>query len=189
MGGNERANQRLDAFFKRPDGTWAITRSGGLHAELNNEPSIGAPWVYLYTGKPHKSQEIVRQVLNTLWKDARTASRATTTSARCRRGTSGRRWDCTRVFPAAPSCSSARRCSRGIVIRRANGKTITITADGRPPASRIIHELMVNGRDTTRAWLPDSFARNGGTLTFTLGSDSPRRLGQRGCGRATIIWN
>ena len=61
MGGNAAANRRLDAFFKAPDGSWAITRTGGLHAELDNEPSIGSPWIYLYSGQPWKAQAIVRQ--------------------------------------------------------------------------------------------------------------------------------
>ena len=46
MGGIDAATARLDDFFHLPDGKLAVTGAGGLHAEMNNEPSIGAPWLY-----------------------------------------------------------------------------------------------------------------------------------------------
>lgn len=169
MGGNERANQRLDAFFKRPDGTWAITRSGGLHAELSNEPSIGAPWVYLYSGKPYKSHEIVRQVLNTLWKDAPNGIPGNDDLGAM---SSWYVWAAMGLYPGIPGRAelfvSAPLFSK-IVIRRANGKRITINADGAATDMGYVQKLLVNGREASRAWLPESFARDGGTLTFTLG--------------------
>ena len=67
MGGRVKANARLDSFFHKPDGSWAVTESGGLHAELNNEPSIETPWLYDFSGQTWKTQETVRQVLNTIW--------------------------------------------------------------------------------------------------------------------------
>ncbi len=47
MGGDAVALARLDAFFHLPDGGWALTGLGGEHAEMDNEPSVGAPWLYL----------------------------------------------------------------------------------------------------------------------------------------------
>ena len=66
MGGRETATARLDRFFYQ-DGKPAVTRSGPTHAELDNEPSIGTPWLYDYARQPWKTQQLVRQVLNTLW--------------------------------------------------------------------------------------------------------------------------
>src|SRR6266511_2857674 len=67
MGGTAKAAARLDAFFRNPDGSWALTRAGGTHAEMDNEPSLNAAWLYNYAGQPYKTQETVRQVVNTLW--------------------------------------------------------------------------------------------------------------------------
>src|SRR5207247_573708 len=39
MGGNATANTRLDRFFHNADGSFALTGAGGLHAEMDNEPS------------------------------------------------------------------------------------------------------------------------------------------------------
>ncbi|MBE7211040.1 MAG: GH92 family glycosyl hydrolase, partial [Gluconacetobacter diazotrophicus] len=70
MGGTERARARLDGYFFAPNGALAVTEAGNAHAELNNEPSIGAPWLYDWAGEPWKTQELVRAVLDRLWTTA-----------------------------------------------------------------------------------------------------------------------
>jgi putative alpha-1,2-mannosidase len=46
-----------------------LTNAGPLHAELNNEPSVATPWLYDYAGQPWKTQQTVRTVVDTLWKE------------------------------------------------------------------------------------------------------------------------
>lgn len=179
MGGNDRANQRLDAFFKAPDGAWAITRSGGLHAELSNEPSIGSPWTYLYSGQPHKTQEIVRQVLNTLWKDAPNGIPGNDDLGAM---SSWYVWASMGLYPGIPGRAElfvAAPLFPHIVIHRANGPTITIDAPGASSAMAYVSSLRVDGRDSSRAWLPESLARSGGSLQFTLGSTPVPSWGSR----------
>src|SRR5262249_38419130 len=55
LGGAARANARLDAFFHDEDGGWALTGTGPLHAEMDNEPSVASPWLYLFTQRPWKT--------------------------------------------------------------------------------------------------------------------------------------
>ena len=43
--------KRLDAFFRKPDGSWALYREGGAFSDVSNQPSINAPWMYLFAGK------------------------------------------------------------------------------------------------------------------------------------------
>jgi putative alpha-1,2-mannosidase len=45
----------MDRFFYNPDGSLAVTKSGGSHAELDNEPSIASPWLYDFVGTPWKT--------------------------------------------------------------------------------------------------------------------------------------
>lgn len=111
LGGKEKASQRLNAFFYNPDGSLAVTQSGGLHAELNNEPSIETPWLFNFLGQPWKTQELYG-ASSTIWTNSPTACRAMTISVRCLRGTSGPPWACTRRSPAAQSSSSAAPSSR-----------------------------------------------------------------------------
>jgi len=57
-GGTELAAKRLDKFFYDEKGNPAVTNAGPLHAELNNEPSIGTPWLYDFAGQPWKTQQL-----------------------------------------------------------------------------------------------------------------------------------
>ena len=172
MGGNDAANARLDAFFKRPDGSWALSRSGGLHAELTNEPSIASPFVYLYTGQPHKTQEIVRHVQNTLWKDAPDGIPGNDDLGAM---SSWFVWTALGLYPGIPGRAelfvTAPLFPR-IVVRRASRQTITIVARGASADAAFVRSLEVNGRPSTRAWLPESFVNRGGMLEFTIGADA-----------------
>ncbi len=177
MGGRGRTTARLDAFFRTPDGAWAITRSGGLHADLANEPSIGSPWTYLYTGQPHKTQEVVRHVLNTLWKDAPDGIPGNDDLGAM---SSWYVWASMGLYPGIPGRAElfvAAPLFPRIVVHRGNGKTITIDAPDAASEMGYVAALSVDGRDSTRAWLPDSFARNGGTLRFTLRATPVPRWG------------
>jgi putative alpha-1,2-mannosidase len=69
MGGTERALDRLQPFFRTPDAGLALTGLGGLHAELDYEPSTGVPWLYDYADRPDQTERIVREVMRRLWSD------------------------------------------------------------------------------------------------------------------------
>jgi len=53
-------------------------------------------------------------------------------------------------------------------VRRANGTTIVVTAPDATPAAPYVQSLRVDGRETTRPWLPEAFVSDGGTLEFHL---------------------
>jgi predicted alpha-1,2-mannosidase len=171
MGGNDAANGRLDAFFRKPDGTRALTRAGGLHAELDNEPSLGSPFVYLYTGQPSKAEEIVRDVQTTLWKDAPDGIPGNDDLGEM---SSWFVWTAMGLYPGIPGRAElfvTTPLFDRIVVHRADGKTITIDAAGATAAdASYVQALDVNGHASNRAWLPESFVRDGGTLRFRLGT-------------------
>ena len=179
MGGREKAAERLDAFFKRPDGSWALTRSGGLHAELSNEPSIASPFVYLYTGQPHKAQEIVRHVQNTLWKDAPNGIPGNDDLGAM---SSWFVWTSMGLYPGIPGRAELLVTTPlfpRIVVRRGSGQTITIEAPGASGGGAYVRGLTLDGRPTTRAWLPETVALAGGRLEFTVGPAPEPAWGSR----------
>jgi hypothetical protein len=57
-----------------------------------------------------------------------------------------------------------------ITVHRASGQTITINAPGASADTYYVQSLKVNGEDSGRAWLPESFVADGGTLDYTLGA-------------------
>jgi predicted alpha-1,2-mannosidase len=167
LGGNEGANKRLDAFFHNPDGSWAVTESGGLHAELNNEPSIETPWLYDFSGEPWKTQETVRRVLNTIWTNTPNGMPGNDDLGEM---SSWYVWSSMGFYPEIPGRAELVLGSplfAEIRIRRRGGD-ILIKSQGAATAAPYVLALKVNGKVTSRTWLPESFVSRGGTLEYVL---------------------
>jgi predicted alpha-1,2-mannosidase len=179
MGGIEEANRRLDAFFHNPDGSWALTRMGGTHAELDNEPSIGAPWLYLFGGQPHKTEATVREAMNELWSDRPYGLPGNDDLGAM---SAWFVWSAIGMYPGIPGRAELLLGSPlfpRIVIRRANGPTLTVTAPEARKDAPYVQSLRLDGRSSTRPWLPESFIRTGGTLEFSLGTRPNTSWGAR----------
>ena len=173
LGGMDKASQRLNAFFYNPDGSLAVTESGGLHAELNNEPSIETPWLFDFLGQPWKTQEAVRKVLNTIWTNS---PRGMPGNDDLGEMSSWYVWSAIGMYPEIPGRAELVLGSplfTEIDIHRAHGN-IVVKASGAATDSPYIRSLKVDGESTTKTWLPESFVEHGGTIEYEL-SPSPER--------------
>jgi putative alpha-1,2-mannosidase len=63
-----------------------------------------------------------------------------------------------------------------ITIRRTAGD-IVIRANGAGTNSPYIQSLKVNGANSTKTWLPESFVERGGTIEYELGTSPNRSWG------------
>ncbi|HEX6739112.1 MAG TPA: GH92 family glycosyl hydrolase, partial [Vicinamibacteria bacterium] len=177
MGGADKANERLDEFFRHPDGSWAITGSGGLHAELDNEPSIGAPWLYLYSGRPYLSQEIVRLAMTRLWSNTPYGIPGNDDLGAM---SSWYVFAALGLYPNYPGRAEMVLGSPFFpraAVTRSNGKVITVRAPQAAADRPFVQALKVNGRASTRPWLPESFVAEGGTLDFVLAATPNKTWG------------
>ncbi|MFD7660897.1 glycoside hydrolase domain-containing protein, partial [Actinosynnema sp. NPDC059797] len=171
LGGPERANARLDDFFHHADGRWALSRAGGTKSALDNEPSLNAPWLYNYTGQPHKTQRTVREVVNSLWT---TGPGGIPGNDDLGAMSSWFVFAAIGLYPQVPSRAELVVGSplfTSVRINRGGGRDIAITAPGASPRAAYVRGLEVNGRASTRTWLPESFVERGGRLAFTLGEE------------------
>lgn len=64
IGGPEEANVRLDKYFSQYG-----HYKGGPYFRIANEPSFACPWIYNWTGRPWRTQEVVRKTLTDLFTD------------------------------------------------------------------------------------------------------------------------
>ncbi len=168
MGGTEQALKRLDGFFFRRDGSLALTGGNGQYAEVDNEPSIGAPWLYAFAGRPDRTQHIVRQSLTQLWGNRPDGIPGNDDLGQM---SSWYVWSALGFYPLYPGRADLILASPlfpKIRIQREKG-AITITAPGARADAPYIQALTVNGQTSTRPWLPASFVEKGGSLTFLLG--------------------
>ena len=176
MGGDAQANQRLNAFFYNPDGSLAVTDSGPLHAELNNEPSIETPWLFDFLGQPWKTQEAVRKVLNTIWTNAPKGLPGNDDLGEM---SSWYVWAAMGMYPEIPGRAELVLGSplfESITIHRSAGD-ILVKADGASTEAPYVRSMKVDGKSTTRTWLPESFVQHGGRLDFELSTTPNRQWG------------
>jgi predicted alpha-1,2-mannosidase len=186
LGGMDKASQRLNAFFYNPDGSLAVTESGGLHAELNNEPSIETPWLFDFLGQPWKTQEAVRKVLNTIWTNSPKGMPGNDDLGEM---SSWYIWSAIGMYPEIPGRAELVLGSplfSEIHIRRTHGD-IVIKASGAGTNSPYIQSLKVNGERSTKTWLPESFVEHGGTLEYELSASPDKHWGHRYRRRPSIV--
>ncbi len=176
LGGDEAASQRLNAFFYNPDGSLAVTNSGPLHAELNNEPSIETPWLFDFLQQPWKTQEAVRKVLNSIWTNV---PRGLPGNDDLGEMSSWYVWASIGMYPEIPGRAELVLGSplfNAITIRRAHGN-IVVKANGAGTNAPYVQSLKVNGTPSTRTWLPESFVEHGGTLQYEMGATPNKNWG------------
>jgi len=169
MGGVAKATARLDRFFHDDKGHWALTEAGPLHAELDNEPSVGTPWLYAFVGQPSKTQEAVRIVVNTLWKNTPEGIPGNDDLGEM---SSWYVWSALGMYPAIPGRAELILGSplfTHAVVHRAQGDVV-IAAPAAGTQAPFVQALSVNGKSHDAPWLPASFAEHGGQLDFTLGA-------------------
>ncbi|OLB76443.1 MAG: alpha-mannosidase [Actinobacteria bacterium 13_2_20CM_2_71_6] len=165
MGGDAAVRQRLDTFF-----TQLNAGTTKPYAFLGNEPSLNVPWAYDYAGAPYRTQAVVRQALNTLWRPTADGFVGNNDLGEM---SSWYVWGALGLYPEAPGRAELVLGSPlfpHIVVTRPGGQTITIDAPGASADTYYVQSLSVNGTASTRPWLPESFVQTGGTLSFALGS-------------------
>ncbi|WP_280431621.1 GH92 family glycosyl hydrolase [Nocardia brasiliensis] len=172
MGGRDRAAARLDEFF-----TELNAGPHAPHAYLGNEPSLQTPWLYAWAGRPHRTQDVVHRARTELF-----GPEADGLAGNDDLGTMSAWyvWAALGLYPVIPGRAELfvhGPAFESAVVRRSTGAEFTIVAPGTSDADRYIQSLRVDGAETTRAWLPESFALSGGRLDFSMGPRPAPRFG------------
>jgi predicted alpha-1,2-mannosidase len=167
MGGNPTVVSRLDTFF-----TELNAGPARPFAFLGNEPNMAAPWLYNYAGAPQKTQAVARRAVNALFNPHPDGLVGNDDLGQM---SSWYVWAAMGMYPVNPG--RADLVLNGplfdeVVVTRPTGVTLTIRADGAGTNSPYIAGLKVNGAESTRSWLPESFVEQGGTLEYRM-SDTP----------------
>ncbi|WP_232323612.1 GH92 family glycosyl hydrolase [Catenuloplanes japonicus] len=168
MGGSQVAIARLDAFFRDADGTFDFSATNGTRYDPTNEPDIQAPYVYNYVGAPWKTQETVRAEIDQLWTnstggipgndDAGTMSAWYVFSALGLYPFVPARADLVLTSPLFPRAE----------IRLPTGRTLAVTAPAASASNLYIQAVTVDGRASTKTFIPARMVERGGTVAFTL---------------------
>ncbi|MHB1871432.1 MAG: GH92 family glycosyl hydrolase [Steroidobacteraceae bacterium] len=163
MGGRLAARHRLDAFF-----TQLNAGQSAPYAWLGNEPSLGAPWVYLALGAPWRTEEVVRSAINTLYADTPAGIPGNddlgTMSA-------WYVWSAIGLYPQIPAVRGLAIGSPlfpHVTVSSPGGVTLDIDAPRAAADRPYVRSLSLDGRATQHTWL-DLPQRGTVRLRFELG--------------------
>ncbi|GGK01091.1 alpha-1,2-mannosidase [Streptomyces camponoticapitis] len=173
MGGRAAAAARLDLFFHKPDGSWSLRGGDALRYDPTNEPGIHAPWLYNALGQPWKTQETVREIVDTVYGTGPSGLPGNddlgTMSAWYVFAALG-------VYPQAPGRAdlllTAPLFPRAVIAASGGRHAVTITAPAASDTNQYVDKVRFNGRARDASWIDSSLVRHGGSLTFTL-TDHP----------------
>jgi predicted alpha-1,2-mannosidase len=167
LGGDAAFVEWLDAFFAQ-GGYWP-----------GNEPDLMAPWLYIFAGRPDRSQSQVRDLLAKHYKLGRDGLPGNDDAGAM---TSWFVWSAIGLYPNAGQdyyFVGAPLFTR-THIDVGNKRTFTIAAPGASDVNRYIRGAKLNGHPLDRAWLTHRELTAGGTLELELGpAQSNWGTGQR----------
>jgi predicted alpha-1,2-mannosidase len=144
--------------------------SGGAQADLGNEPSLELPWEYDYTGAPYRTQQIVRQVQDSIWTNAPNGLAGNDDLGEM---SSWYVWSALGMYPETPGTADLALGSplfTQIVLSLPSGATLTINGNGAADNAPYVQSATWNGASWANAYAPTAAITSGGTLNYTLGT-------------------
>ncbi|MEV0425670.1 GH92 family glycosyl hydrolase [Micromonospora sp. NPDC050495] len=163
-GGSAALNQYLDTHFVTLNDTL------GSGAWMGNEPSFGAPWLYAYTGQPHKTQQVVRRVQTQLFRNSPDGLPGNDDLGSM---SSWYVWAALGMYPAVPGTADLVLGSPlfpQAVLTLPGGATLTVNAPAAQASAPFVQSMQYNGATWNRAYLPTTALTAGGTLDVALGT-------------------
>ncbi|MCC6280967.1 MAG: GH92 family glycosyl hydrolase [Saprospiraceae bacterium] len=180
MGGTQQFENQLDSLFSATTKTTGrnqadITGLIGQYVQ-GNEPSHHIAYLYNYAGKPAKTQQRIRQVLDGQYADQPN-------------GLSGNE-DCGQMsawyvlsamgfYPVLPGSDAyviGTPIFEKVRLHLENGRTFTISAPGASTQNPYIQGALLNGKPYSKSWFTHAVLTDGGELTFNM-SDQPSDWG------------
>ncbi|WP_067608639.1 GH92 family glycosyl hydrolase [Nocardiopsis listeri] len=172
MGGREVAAERLDGFFRTPDGEWSVGGGDPLRYDPTNQPGLHAPWLYNGLAQPWKTQETVREIIASQYGTGPAGLPGNddlgTMSAWYVFASLG-------LFPQAPGRGEMLLSSpvfTHVRLTPPGRGPITISAPEAGPDSVYVQGVRLDGDEHGASWLPESFLEEGGHLEFDLGTEA-----------------
>ncbi|MGW1094506.1 GH92 family glycosyl hydrolase [Streptomyces sp. NPDC002455] len=172
MGGREVAAQRLDGFFHAADGSWSVKGGDALRYDPTNEPGIHAPWLYNALGQPWKTQETVREIVDTVYG---TGPRGLPGNDDLGTMSAWYVFSALGLYPQTPGSASmllGAPLFPSAVLDRPQGGDIRISAPEADATHPYIDAVRVDGRTTDRSWTDARLVTRGGSLAYRL-ADRP----------------
>ena len=170
LGGDEKFVAWLDKFFDKAEA--ARVDVDGLYTQ-GNEPDILAPYLYIHAGRPDRTEEQVRNLLATEYREGRAGLPGNDDAGTM---SSWYVWGAIGLYPSAgqPFYYIGSPLFRRTRINVGQNQRFIIEAVGTSATNKYVQSATLNGRPLTRAWLRHTEIIAGGKLILKMG-DRPSR--------------
>ncbi|HKS67047.1 MAG TPA: GH92 family glycosyl hydrolase [Candidatus Acidoferrales bacterium] len=173
--GVDRFNGRLENFFAYKKPGWY-----GQYYNPYNETDLEAPFEFNFSGKPWRTQEVVRRALR---ENYTTAADGIPGNDDCGEMSSWAVLSMMGIYTVDPASTAYELVSPvfdRVVVHLSepyDGKTITIDASGNSATNDYIQAVDLNGKALGKNWVGFEQLTAGGSLRFHLGSQPNRSWG------------
>lgn len=179
MGRPERMTAHLDSLFtmelddryieKNED----ITRDGMIGNYVHgNEPGHHIPYLYNWTGAPHKTQERVRMIMDSMYGPGVTGLCGNDDAGQMSAWYVFSALGFYPVLPGSPYYAVGSPLVKNATVHLANGKTLQVIAQNQARKNIYVAAITLNGKPVNPTRLNHLDLMQGGQLVFTL-SDTP----------------
>ncbi len=175
--GRERFDERMTTFFQYPEPGWYAQYYNSF-----NETDFQAPYAFHFSGKPWKSQQAVRRILNENYFDAPDGIPGNDDCGATSSWAVLSMMGIYTVDPASLAYELVPPVFSKVAVHLQEpypGKQFTIQSVAQPSATPYIHAVMLNGKEHTRNWISFEDIRSGGTLQFALRAEPDPSWGTR----------
>ncbi|MDD3079353.1 MAG: GH92 family glycosyl hydrolase [Paludibacter sp.] len=177
MGGDKRFIQRLDSLFtmhlpaKYFEDTEDITEEGMIGNYVHgNEPSQHVPYLYTWTSQPWKSQQWIREIMDTKYLNK--------VDGLCGNDDCGQMsaWYILSALGFYSVCPGIDQYVLGapyfeeMTIHWGNEKTFAVKAPGVSAKNKYVKSVILNGKLYNKAYITSTDILNGGELRFIMSS-------------------
>jgi len=174
IGGKEATAEKLSTLFKlesKVEGSGFVLDVSGLIGQYahGNEPSHHTAYFFNYAGAPYKTQEIIREIFDTMYKNKPDGLCG---NDDCGQMSAWYLFSAMGFYPFNP-------CNDGYVfgapqiekvtLRLAKGKTFTVEAKGLSKENKYVQSITLNGKPVAGIKIAHADIMKGGALVFEMG--------------------
>ncbi|KJY94734.1 GH92 family glycosyl hydrolase [Pseudoalteromonas piscicida] len=183
MGGDDAFEARLDALFDTHLSEEMIKEHEDIAGLIGNyahgnEPSHHIAYLYNYAGKPWRTQERIRQIMDTLSSDKPDGLAGNDDVGQM---SAWYIFSAMGFYPVAPgdlSYAIGAPQVPEVTLKLANGKAFKTVAKGFSDKNKYIKSIKLNGKPLNRSYITHNDIMNGGTLEYQMSSKPNKAWGQ-----------
>jgi predicted alpha-1,2-mannosidase len=181
FGGREAFVEKLDALFHASselpaDAPPDIAGLVGQYAH-GNEPSHHIAYLYTYAGAPWKTQERVRQLLETMYDNKPDGLAG---NEDCGQMSAWYIMSALGFYPVDPVSANyviGTPLFERAIVDVGNGKKLVIEAERKTAGDKYVQSVTLNGKAHENVWFRHADVANGGKLIFEMGSQPNKHWG------------